>query len=160
MTADETLFRSLKRGGRWQHCSPAESTGPRTPEGRERSKRARWKHGSYSVEAEWKFQRLKAECQAFNATSAAQHASMIVGMRRLLQAQRRDLRNQRRKRREPGRTTPLNCVLAASRVLEEIRRVAFADVRRLFDEFGNVKPISEWTDDEPAAIASIQMVRR
>ena len=33
----------------------------RTPEGRERSKRARWKHGSYSVEAESEFWRLKAE---------------------------------------------------------------------------------------------------
>ena len=29
------------------------STGPKTPEGRERSRRARWKHGKYSADTRW-----------------------------------------------------------------------------------------------------------
>src|SRR5262249_42337982 len=36
------------------------STGPRTPEGLERSKRARWKHGYYSREAKAERSRLRA----------------------------------------------------------------------------------------------------
>ena len=36
------------------------STGPRTPEGLERSRRARWKHGRYSREAKTERQRLRA----------------------------------------------------------------------------------------------------
>jgi hypothetical protein len=47
------------------------STGPRTPEGRERSTRARWTHGSYSAEAERELRRLKAECVAFTAVQQA-----------------------------------------------------------------------------------------
>ena len=136
------------------------STGHRTPEGRERSKRARWKHGSYSLDAERAFQRLKVACQAFNVISAARYAAMIAGMRRLLQAQRRDRRNQHRRRRDTGRTAFLHRVPDANRVLDEIRRVAFADVRRLFDEAGHLKPISEWTDDDRAGIASIRVARR
>ena len=47
------------------------STGPRTPEGLARSRRVRWKHGRYSVEAQRELRRLKAECQAFNIAVAA-----------------------------------------------------------------------------------------
>jgi hypothetical protein len=47
------------------------STGPRTPEGRERSTRARWKHGRYSEEARREFRRLKAEGAAYNAAVRA-----------------------------------------------------------------------------------------
>jgi hypothetical protein len=36
------------------------STGPRTPEGLERSKRARWKHGHFSREAKAERSRLRA----------------------------------------------------------------------------------------------------
>src|SRR5262249_50630291 len=36
------------------------STGPRTPEGLERSKRANWKHGSYSREAKAERSRVRA----------------------------------------------------------------------------------------------------
>src|SRR5215831_1335887 len=36
------------------------STGPRTPEGLERSKRARWKHGYYSREAKAERSRVRA----------------------------------------------------------------------------------------------------
>ena len=75
------------------------STGPRTPEGRERSKRARWKHGSYSVETEQKFQHLKAEYAAFNAVQRVRHAALLAGMRLLLKRQRTELRNARRRHR-------------------------------------------------------------
>ena len=54
------------------------STGPRTSEGLARSRRARWKHGRYSVEAQRERRRLKAEGEAFNAA-----------VQRLLQTQRR-----------------------------------------------------------------------
>jgi hypothetical protein len=36
------------------------STGPRTPEGLERSRRANWKHGYYSREAKVERSRLRA----------------------------------------------------------------------------------------------------
>ncbi len=55
---------------------------------------------------------------------------------------------------------PLARVLEERRVLEEIARLAFADVRTLFDQFGNLKPLQELTDDEAAIIASIRVVRR
>jgi hypothetical protein len=47
------------------------STGPRTPKGLERSRRARWKHGAYSEEAKHERRRLKAECAASNAAVRA-----------------------------------------------------------------------------------------
>ena len=75
------------------------STGPRTSEGRERSKRARWKQGSYSVEAEREFRRLKAECAAFNAMQSARQAALFAGMRLLLKRQQTDLKNVRRRHR-------------------------------------------------------------
>jgi hypothetical protein len=48
------------------------STGPRTPEGLERSKRARWKHGYYSREA-------KAERSRVRAANACAPLSAHVG---------------------------------------------------------------------------------
>jgi hypothetical protein len=38
------------------------STGPRTPEGLERSRRANWKHGYYSREAKTERSRVRAAC--------------------------------------------------------------------------------------------------
>ena len=48
--------------------------------------------------------------------------------------------------------------LTATRVLEELRRLAFSDVRRLFDEQGNLKPLHTLTDEEAAAIASLEVI--
>ena len=42
------------------------STGPRTPEGLERSKRARWKRGHYSREAKAERSRLRAAILALS----------------------------------------------------------------------------------------------
>lgn len=50
--------------------------------------------------------------------------------------------------------------LTAARVLEEIRRLAFSDVRGLFDETGNLRPIKDLTDAQAAAIASIEVVKK
>ena len=85
---------------------------------------------------------------------------MFTGMRRQLQAQRKELRNlKRRKRRKIGWQlvkTDLTAVL----VLDEMRRLAFSDVRNLFDEHGNLKAIHTLTDEEAACIASMKVVRR
>ena len=75
------------------------STGPRTPEGLERSRRARWKHGSYSAEAQQEYRQLKAECRALNAASAARHAVLMAAAKALLRQEARALRNVRRRRR-------------------------------------------------------------
>lgn len=48
--------------------------------------------------------------------------------------------------------------LTAERVLEEMRRLAFSDLRQLFDAQGNLRPIHELTDEQAAAIASVEVV--
>ncbi len=50
--------------------------------------------------------------------------------------------------------------LTATRVLEELRRLAFSDVTGLFDEQGNLKPIHTLTPEQAAAIASLEVVQR
>lgn len=47
--------------------------------------------------------------------------------------------------------------LTAERVLREIARIVYFDPRELFREDGSLKPTSEWTDDQAAAIASIEI---
>lgn len=46
----------------------------------------------------------------------------------------------------------------ADRVLEEVRRLALSDVRGLFDEDGNLRPLSELTDEQAAAIAGVEVI--
>lgn len=48
--------------------------------------------------------------------------------------------------------------LSATRVLEELRRLAFADVGVLFDKDGNIRPIHELTREERASIAGLETV--
>ena len=48
--------------------------------------------------------------------------------------------------------------LSAEAVLEAIRRVVMGDIRRLFDEHGNCKPIHQLTADEAALIAGYEVV--
>lgn len=52
------------------------STGPRTPTGLERSRRARWKHGRYSREARIERSRSRAVLHAVRAT--IRHALQVV----------------------------------------------------------------------------------
>jgi phage terminase small subunit len=46
--------------------------------------------------------------------------------------------------------------LSASRVLEELRRVAFGDVRALYDQRGKLKPPSEWTPEQAAMVSLVE----
>lgn len=48
--------------------------------------------------------------------------------------------------------------ISAAQTLKEIARIAFSDIRRLFDENGNLKNIADLDDDTAAAIASIDVV--
>lgn len=48
--------------------------------------------------------------------------------------------------------------LSAARVLEEYRRLAFIDCRSFLDGSGNLKPVSEWTDEQGAALASFEVI--
>lgn len=50
--------------------------------------------------------------------------------------------------------------LTADNVLREIARVAFGDVRRLLDEYGEPLPLCELDDDAAAMVASIDVIRR
>ncbi len=50
--------------------------------------------------------------------------------------------------------------ITAERTKHEIARVAYADVRRIFDDEGRLKPIADIDDDTAAAITSITVQRR
>jgi phage terminase small subunit len=50
--------------------------------------------------------------------------------------------------------------ITAERVLEEMRRVAFVDIRSLFDARGNLKAVSELTAEEGAVLSSIEVVKQ
>lgn len=56
------------------------STGPKTPAGLERSRRARWKHGRYSVERRRAIARARAEVRAFNLRAQAARQALIEAM--------------------------------------------------------------------------------
>lgn len=48
--------------------------------------------------------------------------------------------------------------LSAARVLEELRRLAFIDIRSFFDEHDNLKPVHELTADQGSALASMEVI--
>lgn len=48
--------------------------------------------------------------------------------------------------------------LTAARVLEELRRLAFSDIRALFDEQGNLHPLHKLTAEQSACIAGVEVV--
>jgi len=54
------------------------STGPRTPEGLERSRRARWKHGRYSREAKTERQRVRAAVLAIRWLSMMERLGIKI----------------------------------------------------------------------------------
>lgn len=47
-----------------------------------------------------------------------------------------------------------------NRVLREAGRLAYSDIRELFDEAGNFRPIKEWPDDIARAVASVEVVKK
>ena len=46
--------------------------------------------------------------------------------------------------------------LTKERVLQELGRIGFGDLRALFNEDGSLKPISDWSDDTAAIISSVE----
>jgi phage terminase small subunit len=48
--------------------------------------------------------------------------------------------------------------LTATRVLEEMRRLAFSDVRELFDAQGNLRPIHTLTPEQSACISGLEVI--
>lgn len=50
--------------------------------------------------------------------------------------------------------------ITAERVMLEMARVAFSDVRKLFDENGKMRPLHELDDDTAAAISAIEVESR
>lgn len=50
--------------------------------------------------------------------------------------------------------------LSAVRVLEEYRRLAFSDVRNLFDAEGNLVPIHALSAEVASALASVEVVKK
>jgi phage terminase small subunit len=50
--------------------------------------------------------------------------------------------------------------LKAARVLEELRRLAFVDIRGFFDEAGNLKPIGALTADQGAALGGFEVIKK
>lgn len=49
-------------------------------------------------------------------------------------------------------------VTSAAKVLNEASRVAFSDIRKLFDENGSIKPLHLLDDDTAASIAGVDVV--
>ena len=50
--------------------------------------------------------------------------------------------------------------VTAERVLEELGRVAFSDIRDLFDDAGNLKPLSDLDKDTAATVAGVQVTSK
>lgn len=50
--------------------------------------------------------------------------------------------------------------LTVERIVEELRRIGVSDLRALFDEAGNLRPINTLPDHVAAAIASVEVVSR
>jgi hypothetical protein len=46
------------------------------------------------------------------------------------------------------------------RVLREAGRLAYSDIRQLFDGDGNFLPISKWPDDIARAVSSVEVVKK
>jgi phage terminase small subunit len=51
-----------------------------------------------------------------------------------------------------------NAELSASRVIEELRRLAFVDAPGVFDDAGNLRPFSEWTPEQRASLAGYEVI--
>lgn len=54
----------------------------------------------------------------------------------------------------------MRTMVTADRVLEEAARLAFADIRGFYRDDGTIKPASEWTADQAAALASVETVEK
>ena len=50
--------------------------------------------------------------------------------------------------------------LDPDRVLTETARIAFSDIRDLFDDDGNIKPVKDWPEDFARAVAGVEVVKK
>ncbi len=50
--------------------------------------------------------------------------------------------------------------ITAERTLKEIARLGFSDIRGLFDANGTLKPIHQLSDDDAAALASVEVTKK
>ena len=134
------------------------STGPRTPEGLARSRRARWKHGGYSVEAQRRYLELKAACVAPGASRAER---ALVGFQPLLARARKDLRNLQRRHDRSHVVLPMApLTMTDAQILEEVAQLAFSILPDPFDEHGHIKSMNRLTAEEGARFTSITVARR
>ena len=49
-------------------------------------------------------------------------------------------------------------LITEERVLREVARIAFFDVRNIFGDNGKLLPVQQWTDDVAAAVSGIEVV--
>jgi phage terminase small subunit len=50
--------------------------------------------------------------------------------------------------------------ISADRVLQEAARLAFLDIRQLYDDQGTLLPLSQWPDEVAAAVAGIETIQQ
>lgn len=50
--------------------------------------------------------------------------------------------------------------ITQDRVLQEFAKIGFSDIRALFTESGNLKSITEWSDEIAGAVASVEVVTK
>lgn len=50
--------------------------------------------------------------------------------------------------------------VTAERTILEIQRIAFSDIRKLFTDYGGLKPVHELNDDESALLASVEVLKK
>jgi len=44
--------------------------------------------------------------------------------------------------------------------MRETARIAYSDIRALFDDAGNLKPVKDWPDDAARAVAGVEVVKK
>lgn len=50
--------------------------------------------------------------------------------------------------------------ITADRVLQELARIGFSDIRNIFDDNGNLRSPKNWSDATAAAVSSVEVVTR
>lgn len=120
---------------------------------------AKRSNGKDPTKLTWKQQRFVEEMLVdWHITHAAQRAGYSAktarntGWRLMRQEKTQDaIQDALQRQQERTRIT-------ADRALEEMARIAFADLRKAFDEEGNLKPIQDMPEDVARAIASVKVI--
>ena len=101
---------------------------------------------------------VRAYARSLSATQAALDAGYAGGDReRAAQSAWRIMKHPEVRAAIDGlrKRSAIDDTLSAQRVLEELRRVAFADLRSLYRDDGTVKPVAEWTADQGSAVQEV-----